>query len=558
MTFDLTKNTLQEFLSGVDGLLVLGADSRTAPKAEATAVVSRLRLSASQREAGTTVDSGLGISFYEFAQDATCGSDLQGKSTWGVPLPLSDLWMFRLKYFRAWLILLMDLGVSTRVVRPSLASFFKNVASWPLEDFVSFLKFQLAYGYAKCTRDVLPSNPGCDPIPFSGPLRTWLKRRLARAHNADVEFFFSVLHMKRAMHEVPVSFVHKTLLRHSEVLSRPPPEITEEDLEDYSRKFESLFRGMRFGPLFTKEPSQSAGFEVSRGFGGQREHIREDLKEELNESYDELIGMVEVSGGRVEEVRGLPAPNPEWLLSHAWERGRSALRRFSVRSLQKYPSVQAVPVLEPLKVRVITKGDPWTYWAVQFVQKAMHTHLKNLPQFVALGRPLNGLDIMRSIGTKDIAVSGDYSQATDTISIVLTKACTEVVLQILWESKDLSVENYLKVRDLVHWALYEQIVAYPEVRGGPQTDPGIPAVLQMTGQMMGSILSFPILCAINFCTLWRAKERFLNRRLKLEEVKCLVNGDILFTVRDSAEYEIWKMSRSNWSNSEFGEELSSP
>jgi len=57
------------------------------------------------------------------------------------------------------------------------------------------------------------------------------------------------------------------------------------------------------------------------------------------------------------------------------------------------------------------------------------------------------------------------------------------------------------------------------------------ATLQQNGQLMGSPLSFPILCLVNFCCAWIA----LFPTAKLHEVPVLVNGDdILFrTLRSS-------------------------
>jgi hypothetical protein len=60
------------------------------------------------------------------------------------------------------------------------------------------------------------------------------------------------------------------------------------------------------------------------------------------------------------------------------------------------------------------------------------------------------------------------------------------------------------------------------------------------GQLMGSPLSFPILCAINLVAYWTALEEYLCRRIDISDLPVLVNGDdILFRSNDEF-YPIWQ------------------
>jgi hypothetical protein len=63
---------------------------------------------------------------------------------------------------------------------------------------------------------------------------------------------------------------------------------------------------------------------------------------------------------------------------------------------------------------------------------------------------------------------------------------------------------------------------------------------QTNGQLMGSPLSFPILCIINLLAYWSAMEEYLGYRTPFWKLPCLINGDdILF--RSNAEfYLIWQ------------------
>jgi len=91
--------------------------------------------------------------------------------------------------------------------------------------------------------------------------------------------------------------------------------------------------------------------------------------------------------------------------------------------------------------------------------------------------------------------------------------------------------------------LYEQVLTYPKWSK-------IPAALQCNGQLMGSVLSFPVLCILNLFTYYSAlPKEFRSRAIKklsnLQQLPVLVNGDdILFKATPSL-YESWKSSSSS-------------
>jgi len=111
-----------------------------------------------------------------------------------------------------------------------------------------------------------------------------------------------------------------------------------------------------------------------------------------------------------------------------------------------------------------------------------------------------------------VLVSGDYASATDNLPI-------SVATIILEEAR----KNALYVPDSVWEYAFKILRPLVRFRDG---DTGLYDTFQVTsGQMMGSYLSFPLLCAQNFLAFrWARKQYGLKSRVPL-----LINGDdILF------------------------------
>jgi hypothetical protein len=95
-----------------------------------------------------------------------------------------------------------------------------------------------------------------------------------------------------------------------------------------------------------------------------------------------------------------------------------------------------------------------------------------------------------------------------------------------------------KYQDVLRSVLYEQEIHYPE--GATKKSAGkLDPFMQRTGQLMGSTLSFPILCAINLCAYWAALEELTGREFDVHDLPVLVNGDDILFRTDDRLYEIW-------------------
>jgi hypothetical protein len=392
--------------------------------------------------------------------------------------------------------------------------FFKVAREWPESMFVKYAKYTTAWPMARFLSNPLPERPEGflgSPL-FSGKVKRFLKSRIVSQSNVwNARLFFGILQgVKRGCEPVSEHFVFEAMLKHRKGLSEAPRGI--EPDEDHHMRYEEFFSGYAYPRERLHEPSSAASYQEKRSFGGAREFIR-------SQQPEGLIKMYEYRPGQVEEVRGRTAPSFIDAVNEASQSSRK---------------VMVSAILEPLKVRLITKGDSYRYWISRYYQKALWKHLQTFPQFVATGRPLVIRDFEdvkareKELGLDfPLWVSGDYSAATDSLDIRHTKAAFEASLR-----KGL-FSGSPQAMDVLRSVLYEQEIYYPERLG-------IDPVLQTTGQLMGSTLSFPILCTVNLVAYWRSLERYLGRHIKIRDLPVLVNGDDILFRANPELYDLWQ------------------
>jgi hypothetical protein len=230
--------------------------------------------------------------------------------------------------------------------------------------------------------------------------------------------------------------------------------------------------------------------------------------------------MVEVAPGVVEERRGWQVPNRSELLRSAYE--------FEQTAGQMTCGVEAV--LEPIKVRNVTKGRAQAYNAVHGIQKWMHSNLRRLAPFRLIGETITE-EHMKSLFSKrrpgELLVSGDYSAATDNLKLDVTKIIFETILKRILSDLGFSREA-LMLTTLARKVLYEHEIHYPK---WTELEP----VQQATGQLMGSPLSFPILCLANLLCFWMTT----CPDVSFDDLRVLVNGDDIAFPCSREAYKTW-------------------
>jgi len=193
------------------------------------------------------------------------------------------------------------------------------------------------------------------------------------------------------------------------------------------------------------------------------------------------------------------------------------------------PRVKAIALSEPLKVRMITAAEAETK-ALQPFQKALWQCLSEDPQFCLT----DGVKILESFDEETLPwiyriekviqsidqysdpnnkwLSGDYTAATDNFPMSVTQALKRGILKSI---------QHEPTRRYLEWELSPHQIVYPELGEFSQT----------SGQLMGSLVSFPFLCFHNDC---------LMEYCGFDKHSYLINGDDVVAKGPDSCIEKWK------------------
>jgi hypothetical protein len=432
-----------------------------------------------------------------------------------------------------------------------------------------------------------------------------------RASNETISFANNLFQTKRGCPAVPPSFVQDALHKHQDALSNPykpptskspapdiisdeeylqvvgPPRINlpfvgpedrgelsrDEFLNKLPRMLDFILpaivsRGDRLdGRRIWKKlypASNSACYEYKTNEGGARQYIKETILEDLNFhiKYDQfylplsipsLYKMYSVRVGKAKSVYSTISFRDSEIFDFLFEKVLDehldleacvALGELSLDSFH----CKVKEIIEPLKVRMITKSEAIPQYLSIPVQKAMHSSLRKRKIFRLIGEPLTGaiIDDFISMTSRKGAVfrSGDYKGATDGLDQDITRIVgAQFIRELIPNLSDIKVS--LLMNNLI-----QQRIHYDFTR--PDGTIVHDECFQANGQLMGSILSFPILCLVNYLTYFVSLsplykefilyEQGLRRPLSASELDSealLVNGDdILFEAPDE-KYSSW-------------------
>jgi hypothetical protein len=186
------------------------------------------------------------------------------------------------------------------------------------------------------------------------------------------------------------------------------------------------------------------------------------------------------------------------------------------------PITAVVHVLkEAAKTRMITASDGVLQWWGKCLQKPIHDQLRRVPYFEHIGKPVEAMDFEAEwdCGPDEFINSVDYKAATDFVNMNYT----EFTWACLCRSLGLDTFCFETGRAM----LCGQVLSTCDAEGNEQL------VGQTNGQLMGCILSFPILCILNHVCLRLAAlsvgRPFVGR----------CNGDDAVCKMTTASYERW-------------------
>lgn len=193
---------------------------------------------------------------------------------------------------------------------------------------------------------------------------------------------------------------------------------------------------------------------------------------------------------------------------------------------QELPIATPVGLAESNKVRVITKGPPATSFVLKPLQKFLWETLAKHPAFVLIGTPVTARIVNDRLGNMlrpgEGYNSGDYSDATNEIAPWVSEAIVDELSTVL---RLPAVE-----RDLFRKALTGHLIGTAEE-----------FVPQAWGQLMGSVVSFPVLCIANAALCRWAIELSQQRTRLLRDTTLLVNGDDCVFRTNARGLQYWKL-----------------
>jgi hypothetical protein len=209
------------------------------------------------------------------------------------------------------------------------------------------------------------------------------------------------------------------------------------------------------------------------------------------------------------------------------------VQRFSAIPPYHPPVVDAIALSEPLKVRMITKAEAETK-VLKPLQMALFQYLGSQPQFALtsgctksslldsfeesalawinrIEQQIQSIDSRTEDG--DLWLSGDYTAATDNFPMSVTNALLEGILSYI---------DHEPTRMWARWECSPHIIRYPT---------GLDDGKQTSGQLMGSLLSFPLLCFLN---------DFIVSESGFEKGKYLINGDDVVAKGSLSTIKRWR------------------
>jgi hypothetical protein len=178
------------------------------------------------------------------------------------------------------------------------------------------------------------------------------------------------------------------------------------------------------------------------------------------------------------------------------------------------PTAVPVSLLEALKIRTITKGPPLLGFALKPLQKFLWRTMSQHPTFRFTGEVVSADRLQAVLGTLKQGqkwLSADYSDATNS----LYSWASDIVGNSLANKLKLSpVERLLLLRGLTGHIMELKEPGQPSQRAP-----------QVRGQLMGSVVSFPVLCLVNAALCLISYELERQQPCKLRDLPLVINGD---------------------------------
>jgi len=486
--------------------------------------------------------------------------------------------------------------------QPVWGSFDFAVITYFFLDLVGRLEEVVKFSTTFFSARVLGQEPPMsDSKPFLLGYR--VDRKIGRYRGTSfrcLRLAMDVLNLKRCCPTVSDEFIRRSMRKHAQAICGPPRDVSnlpEGVLAEVRRFFDDQCKN--FGapePLKLELPSSAASFEFSRSSGGPESLLYNHPFDLGSEEVEKFLSELDVPLQPIGRM-GLSARH-EWSMtvndlyksstgvSLLEEGGKTALferlaeydlsipkgllsavRLEALRGGFQPIKAQAVPICEPCKVRVITKGETLPYLALKSFQVSVSRWIAKSYNFCLTRSSFGESDVATFLqrsaefyGTDAdlLVVSADYSAATDNLRSDLSVSIALEFMNFFGQSfvdlliRGLVGHEVFYFRDyfdeLPEGFLYEDSsITESDWQNRHQKDSPcykkIPRVhaKQQNGQLMGSYASFVVLCIANFSVI-ASVLREVNPESKARHLPILINGDdALFCVpRNGGWLEKWK------------------
>jgi len=353
------------------------------------------------------------------------------------------------------------------------------------------------------------------------------------------------LYFKKGCPKASESFIERTLEKHKQALTKPAPRV------------DTFYNGSMVVPrsairnrlrhivydVFknykeTKklwEPSRSSSFQKSKEQGGQTA----DVDFRAPGWGWSVRGKTVITNDKF----GLPVLSREviWVWScldgdnqEYFDTGYAAIAVprivFPETKLTKSIFARPVALTEPLKVRVITCESTWSTYFLAGAQKSLWDCLHKHHWFAFTGRPVVASDIPVCPDDKEY-ISVDYSAATDNLSSDFSRMVIQEICDLTGLPFDLCFDSLCN-----HRIMYKGEKLPPPIDEESDSGYSWDQVIQTNGQLMGSILSFIVLCICNAVVISLS----VNPGSYDPWIPICVNGDDGLFMGGDMEYNIWK------------------
>lgn len=437
----------------------------------------------------------------------------------------------------------------------------------------SEIKYAINLAFCKFWKLELPeggyiSNYGMDLFPRRLRVKMNLiisRKRETRSFVNQSLFLTLFQGLKKGLLPVPISTLQQSLNKHKKCLTQDGS-ISSSLSDRIQDKMRIMTKGWSFWDDLSNN-NQSGGSTLSSNYsnGGNIGYVKKILYGEYPIPNDTFIGFI-YRYGDPSSVREVRTNNPVFTSDMMSLFGSKLLRNIEHSNLpDKWwktekdcennlsSIVGPAMILEPMKVRMITKPYTGTHVEMHAFQRRLWDLLYNRYNnfFSLIGEELDVTHLYRFFDegwdSNSYMVSGDYSSATDLLKGEITRTIFRCLSNCGIDDRDQI--NRLRIRQNIELSLCDTVidhraVALPDYGSTYKGYSLKTSVFKQTnGQLMGHVLSFPILCLANFICYWLSLEEFQGKDLTLKDIRSshpvLINGDDILFRSTQKQYEVW-------------------